>query len=391
MLTPFRTWLHRLSFGDPLLHQQARIFQIMLLILTGVLSVGTIASTLASGGFSLLLALTGPLPLLLCVIAGLLLLRRGRFGAAVNAVVIGLVLAQGFSFLADGTANGARMLLTFAVPLVLAGLIGDRRTLLLAAGLSIGSIVFTVLLEAFAPGLTGFVAPPPEAPGGIIIFSGLLVVVLSLLLDRFGSSLRLALQNTRAREQELEQLRDVLESTVAQRTADLQQALTDVERREGELRRTVGELRTSEATVRELSAPIIPVLPGVLVAPLVGALSSERASLLTENVLQAVERERAQSIIFDITGVPVVDTHVARVLLDTAAAVRLIGAHPTLVGVRPEVAQTIVALGIDLREMSVAATLQEAISAQLLITATSRSPRSQTNDGPKTPLAKPNV
>ena len=188
---------------------------------------------------------------------------------------------------------------------------------------------------------------------------------MGLFLDRFGTSLRDALTTTQAREQELEKLRASLESTVAERTISLQQALQEGEQRETRLALTLEDLRASQEAFRELSAPVIPVLPGVLVAPLIGVLDSARATELTNNVLAMVEREHAHHVIFDITGVPLVDTHVAQVLLQTTTAVRLLGAQAFLVGIRPEVAQTMVALNLDIGALRSYSTLRDAIDALL--------------------------
>jgi rsbT co-antagonist protein RsbR len=106
----------------------------------------------------------------------------------------------------------------------------------------------------------------------------------------------------------------------------------------------------------------LPVLPGVLIAPLVGAIDESRAAVFVANVLRAVERERAQQVIFDVTGVPLIDTQVARMILQAADAVRLLGAQVILVGIRPEVAQTVVGLGVAL-DMKTFADLQQAIHA----------------------------
>jgi anti-anti-sigma factor len=194
----------------------------------------------------------------------------------------------------------------------------------------------------------------------------LIIVIVSLFLDLFGSSLRDALSTTQAREQELERLRASLEDAVRERTAALQQALEDGEQREARLTQTLEDLNISQATVRELSAPVIPVLPGVLVAPLIGTLDYARATVLTNNVLSMVEQENARSVIFDITGVPVVDTQVAQVLLQAAAAVRLLGAQTMIVGIRPEVAQTLVALHIDLGTVRSYPNLRDAVETLLV-------------------------
>lgn len=163
-------------------------------------------------------------------------------------------------------------------------------------------------------------------------------MVLCLLVDRFGLTLRQTLDAALKREEELEQLRGTLEATVTDRTATLQAALGVVTQREAELSRALDELRSSQDTIRELSVPVIPVLPGVLVAPLVGALDSARTALLMEQLLAKTERAQARFVIFDVTGVPVIDTQVAQVLIKTAVALGLLSAQVLVVGMWPEVA-----------------------------------------------------
>jgi len=200
----------------------------------------------------------------------------------------------------------------------------------------------------YAPQWFGTLRIPEAHPLVFTAGFALVIVVVSLFLDRFGGLLRQSLEQARAREAELEALRASLERTVAERTAVLQQK--------------VDELRTAHDTVRMLSVPALPVLPGVLVLPLIGAFDSRRIADLHRTTLNAVEQRRAKSVIFDVTGIPSMDTHTAQALLQTAAAVRLLGAQPWLVGLRAEVAQTIVELGIDLRAFRTSASLESAIS-----------------------------
>jgi rsbT co-antagonist protein RsbR len=261
--------------------------------------------------------------------------------------------------------EGSRAIFTLlALPIVLAGLLGGWRILMFAFVLSVLAVIGITLLESAAPTLVGYSEQKYEPVLTCVTFV-VAAGVLAVLIGRFGQSLQRALGQARSREQELDMLRISLEQQVHERTAELRQALQDVEQREVSLARTLAELRTSEAVVRELSAPIIPLLPGVLAAPLIGALDSARAKVLTENVLGAIERTGAHHVIFDITGVPLVDTKVARVLLDTAAAARLLGTNAVLVGVRPEVAQTIITLGMDFEAIALYPTLQEAVVALL--------------------------
>lgn len=128
--------------------------------------------------------------------------------------------------------------------------------------------------------------------------------------------------------------------------------------RKQELEQTLGELQSSNTsrdqlaeTIRALSSPILPVSQGVIVLPLIGLIDDQRAAILTDTMLHAIEQQHAHTLIIDITGVPLVDTHVAGALIQAAGAARLLGAETVLVGLRPELAQTIVGLGIDLSHL----------------------------------------
>ncbi len=131
------------------------------------------------------------------------------------------------------------------------------------------------------------------------------------------------------------------------------------------------ETRTAEQAqllelVNELEVPIISVAEGVLVLPIVGALDTRRADQLETALLREIDVRRARIAILDITGVAVIDTAIARRLLDMARAVRLLGAQPVLSGIRANVAQTVVTLGVDLRGIRTFAELQDALESTLL-------------------------
>lgn len=117
--------------------------------------------------------------------------------------------------------------------------------------------------------------------------------------------------------------------------------------------------------LQELSASLIPVFDKVSVMPLVGTIDTERARLIMENLLEGVVNHRAEVVLLDITGVPVVDTMVAHHIIQAADAVRLVGAKCMLVGIRPEIAQTIVTLGINLNEFTTTSTLQRGVEQAL--------------------------
>ncbi len=120
--------------------------------------------------------------------------------------------------------------------------------------------------------------------------------------------------------------------------------------------------------LQELSAPLIPVFDKITVMPLVGTIDTERARLIIENLLNGVVKHRAEVVLIDITGVPVVDTMVAHHIIQAADAVRLVGAKCMLVGIRPEIAQTIVNLGINLNQFKTHSTLRKGIEQALEMT-----------------------
>jgi len=121
----------------------------------------------------------------------------------------------------------------------------------------------------------------------------------------------------------------------------------------------------------ELSTPVVKLWDGILALPMIGTLDSARTQVVMENLLQKVVETGAQIAILDITGVPTVDTLVAQHLLKTVTALRLMGAECIISGVRPQIAQTIVHLGVDLQGVTTKANLADALALALKRTGTS--------------------
>lgn len=115
----------------------------------------------------------------------------------------------------------------------------------------------------------------------------------------------------------------------------------------------------------ELSTPVVQLFENILALPLIGTLDSARTQVVMENLLQRIVETGATISIIDITGVPTVDTLVAQHLLKTVAAARLMGADCIISGIRPQIAQTIVHLGVDLSEVTTKATLADAFMIAL--------------------------
>jgi rsbT co-antagonist protein RsbR len=120
-------------------------------------------------------------------------------------------------------------------------------------------------------------------------------------------------------------------------------------------------IHAQAAALAELSTPLIPISDDTVVMPLIGSIDSRRAQQVIEGLLVGIVETHAQVAILDITGVPVVDTQVANALLQAAQAVKLLGAQVVLTGIRPEVAQTLVGLGVDLTGIVTRSTLQNGI------------------------------
>jgi len=123
-------------------------------------------------------------------------------------------------------------------------------------------------------------------------------------------------------------------------------------------------LRQQQAML-ELSTPVIELWQGILAIPLIGTLDSDRTQMVMQNLLEAIVAKSAGIAIIDITGVPTVDTLVAQHLLKTVAAARLMGADCIISGIRPQIAQTIIHLGVDLGNVATKATLADALVVAL--------------------------
>lgn len=162
-------------------------------------------------------------------------------------------------------------------------------------------------------------------------------------------------------------IRDAQGAPIA--TAAVIRDLSDDRRAEQEHRALQERIITAQqAALQELSTPLIPIIDGVVVMPLIGTIDSSRAQQVIETLLGGIATNRVSTAILDITGVPVVDTQVATVLVRAAQAAKLLGAEVTLTGIRPEVAQLLIGLGVDLSGITTRNTLQSGVREALRIT-----------------------
>ena len=137
-------------------------------------------------------------------------------------------------------------------------------------------------------------------------------------------------------------------------------------------------IRLQQAEMLELSTPVVKLWDGIIALPLIGTLDSSRTNMMMENLLQSIVDTGSGIAIVDITGVPTVDTLVAQYLLKTVAAARLMGAECIISGIRPQIAQTMVQLGVEFRDVVTKASLADALAyafRQIGCTVTKQAPR----------------
>ncbi|HEU4534681.1 MAG TPA: STAS domain-containing protein, partial [Polyangiaceae bacterium] len=145
----------------------------------------------------------------------------------------------------------------------------------------------------------------------------------------------------------------------------MKQRLVAGERLEAENREQLAIIEAQRATLEKLAVPVIRVWEGVLLLPLVGELSRERAGQVTESVLRAIADDRARFVLIDVTGVPRVDVTAAEALLRAVRAASLLGCESVLVGVGPATARTMVGLDLGLGAVVTLGTLEHGIKYAL--------------------------
>ncbi len=143
--------------------------------------------------------------------------------------------------------------------------------------------------------------------------------------------------------------------------SDMGDEVMESRRRASELQDKLDLIEKQQEAIEELSTPIIKIWDKVLVLPLIGSLDTRRSQKLTESLLNSIATTQTRFSILDITGVPAVDSAVANHLLKTVEAVKLLGADCVITGIRPDVAQTIVHLGVDLFKVETLSNLAEGL------------------------------
>jgi rsbT co-antagonist protein RsbR len=147
--------------------------------------------------------------------------------------------------------------------------------------------------------------------------------------------------------------------------AEIRAKEAQIDQQQTEVHDKLAIIETQSVLLEQLGAPVIQVWESVLLLPLIGVLDSRRAAQALESLLESITRLGAQVVILDITGVPVVDTSVASHLVRAVQAAQLLGCESILVGISPEIAQTLVGLGVDFSRITTRATLQNGLEYAL--------------------------
>ena len=232
--------------------------------------------------------------------------------------------------------------ITLVVLIILMGMILDPRA---AYAVAFGGGVLYVILNLL---IRRRLVIPLDIPETVVLIVGGLFYTMIFFLVAFLSwlatnGLKQALKESRQRANELQE--------ASQRQV---QMLAELEERTSEQARLL-------VLVEELSTPVIPIFEDTVALPLVGSIDSRRAQRITADLLEGISQRRAKIAIIDITGVPAVDTAVINSLMQAVRAAELMGCQVVLTGIRPEIAHTLVVLGVDLGEVVTLRNLQSGI------------------------------
>lgn len=156
-------------------------------------------------------------------------------------------------------------------------------------------------------------------------------------------------------------------AALAQQTRRLEEqiAVAEAEQARMHLQEKLATIEERREVIRAMSVPLLPLTSMSAVVPLVGAIDSARLAVLSDRVLHSVADKRFRHVVFDITGVPIVDEEVAHGLLKIVRALRLLGVEAVLVGIRPEVARALAPLGDALAGVTTCSTLEQGIESVL--------------------------
>lgn len=281
-------------------------------------------------------------------------LRGWRWSSqAMIICVIGLSVVA-----ADAEFVRSQVVVATVIPAVLASLLFKPRWSVVVFLATLAAVALRAVVSTSAPSFESF-GPT---------FSLLTLIQLSLIVGGLALGSMLARQSQQVAEANAIQANAARAEAEAQalalaaQVAEAQAARAEAENANHAVARQLHTIERQQEVIREMSVPILPVTASSLLMPLVGALDTARLQIVQEQALAAIERSRARHLILDVTGVAIVDTQVAQGLVQVVRAAHLLGAGVVLVGIRPEVAQAVVGLGVTLEGVTTHQSLREGMA-----------------------------
>ncbi|MFO0572778.1 MAG: STAS domain-containing protein [Polyangia bacterium] len=159
----------------------------------------------------------------------------------------------------------------------------------------------------------------------------------------------------------LEAALNIYNQELAAARAQNERYIAELERSKRELQEQLTTIARQQLAIHELSTPIVEVWEDILLLPIIGTMDAQRAQEMTEKLLDRVRQSRSRCIIVDITGVDVVDTNTANSVLKMTRAARLLGAFCVVTGIRPEIARTLIQLGVEMEGLRTLRTLKDGL------------------------------
>lgn len=352
-------WLTTINSTDPDLRRRGRnlvILAIGMAILASAFILFIIGRPTAAVTIPLLLAATG-------AFIGIAFLGRAGLVTPGAWLMVGVIVIVIFTSLLTnrGATAGAATPFYLVFAILLAGVLLPPVHIFTALGIALAGLAL----------VTGLADAPPDASAELrqsAINGSLMLMMVAVISFVSARGTTAALREAEAARHAADDARKELAATnanlerrVEERTIALRQIADEQRATTTALAASLRAQEDLNRIIADQAVPVIPVSDGTLVVPLIGNISAERADQILATILSQVERSRASTVVLDVTGVAVVDTHVAAGLLRVAQATRLMGTTTVLAGIRPEVAQALVGLGVDLVDLRTVATLKEAL------------------------------
>lgn len=336
--------------------QQGQITILATLFWSGVQILGLLYDGLSGAGALLVAAYLSALTL---NAQQIWLARRGHTGLA-GALLSAVMLAQALFSLRVPQLLG--FVAVYAIAVALAGLLVRWWAGLLVAALY---IPLFALGQRLTPELAPFGLPALAAPG-------LLLVLLAAVVALYARTLQRALDTSAQQTRDLQQAQAALQAQhqqLARQAAELEQARAALQalvaEQQDQIRSAVETIRARSVELVNIQTPLIRVMPGVLVAPMIGTWDVQRGDMFLEEVLRRIAAGRFRVIVLDLTAITGISSEVAAIITSLLQAARLLGCRGVLVGLHPEAAQTLVALDLPFEQVQIAADLAEALTGVL--------------------------